>query len=111
METILVELSFAMALLGLGAIALPLAARLLERESLKSQAFFVPSILSLGITMIFAVGLSLLMAAAGLASGNAGWAIMGLGAIGFLVMIKLGWKLLREPHSFEPISGPHSLVG
>ena len=97
MEMVLVELSSAMALLALGAISLPLSARWLERDSQRMQAFLVPSILSIGITMLFAVGLSMLMASAAMASGSAGFIILGLGMVSAILLVRFGWKLLREP--------------
>ena len=105
MEMVLVELSSAMALLALGAISLPLSARWLERDSQRMQAFLVPSILSIGITMLFAVGLSMLMASAAMASGSAGFIILGLGMVSAILLVRFGWKLLREPHRATPVGG------
>ncbi|MCR9175993.1 MAG: hypothetical protein NXI19_08340 [Alphaproteobacteria bacterium] len=111
MELILVELSSALALLALGAIALPLSARWLERDAQRMQAFLLPSILSIGITMLFAVGLSMLVASAALATGGAGFAIITLGTLSGILLVRFGWKLLREPHKAAPAGGGTPIAG
>jgi hypothetical protein len=110
MEIILAELSSALVMLALGAIALPLAARWLASDALKMQAFLVPSIVSIAITMLFAIGLSLLMAAAAMASGGMGLAILGLGTAGAIFLVGFCWKLLREPIRIAPVVTPPSVA-
>ena len=111
MEIILAELSSALIMLALGAVSLPLAARWLASDALKMQAFFIPSIVSIGITMLFAIGLSLLMASAAMASGGTGFAILGLGTAGAIFMVGLCWKLLREPIRIAPVVTPPTVAG
>ena len=111
METVLVELSSAMALLALGAIALPLSARWLEQDAQRMQAFLVPSMLSISITMLFAVGLSMLMASAAIASGSIGFAILGLGTVSAILLVRFAWKLLREPHRSTSVGGGTPIAG